>query len=156
RAVAHFVEQGIVVALTREELETHGDEALRRGRLKEAQKYYVRAIERSPDEPDLYNKAGRVAESLKDFPAAASYLRVVAEHLEKAGTFERAYEVYRKIAKLIPKDLDAREKLIEIFVNHREALRSQSLDVVPEGMALATRYLQKGEPSRAVAVLRKV
>lgn len=157
RTVAHFIEQGIVVPLSREEIEAHGDEALRRGRLREAQKFYLRAIEKAADGiPDLHNKAGRVAESLKDFPAAAAHLRIVATSLEETGAFDRAYEVYRKIAKLLPKDLAAREKLIEIYVNHRGTLKTQSFDVIPEGMSLAARYLQKGEPERAVVVLRKV
>ncbi len=156
RTLAHFLEDGIIIQIPREELIARAAELHRRNHLEGALKFYLRAIAAKEDDIDLRIKVAEVLQKAKRTEAAADHYRVCAEQSLASHRIDVAFEFYKKVAQLLPRDIDSREKMVDLFVEYRADYDLKCPNLIEDGMNVASRLATQGDGERAVQLLRKL
>lgn len=138
------------------ELERLANTALAQGDTAAAVKFFTRLVELESDTPDMHRRLGEALEAEQELARAAFHHRVYAEVLVDQGDVAGAFEVYRRITQLLPTDLEALDRMIEVFATNPSGLEQYAAEIVEQGKSLAEIYSQFHRASRAVQVLHRV
>jgi len=156
RTMAHFLDDGVVVPVPIEELRSRSAEYLKRSRPDDALKFLMRAVDRCPDDADLRIQIAEVMEKKKDFEAAAQHFKICAEQALAAHRIDDAFAFLQKVGKMLPRDLDSRERMIDLFVEYRGDYDLKWPNLIEEGMGVASRLAAAGEGARSMVLLRRL
>ncbi|MCA8942216.1 MAG: PQQ-binding-like beta-propeller repeat protein [Planctomycetes bacterium] len=126
-------------------------------------------LERAADAIDLYELAIRsgvecsaihaevaeMYESVEEFARAATHLKIVADSHVEAGEVDLAASHLRHVVEMLPTDLDARDRLVELTVGAGIAERD-GFDPVAHGKELVDLYLEIGDIERVRSILEQL
>lgn len=151
-----LLEQEAVEPIGPADLTSAAHAALEKGAVPEAVKFLERVVELGADDGETHLALGQAYEKLQEICRAAVHYRKFAEDRLASGRPQEAFDVYRRIAELLPTDLAATERMIEIFVTNQEGLNGHGKFVVEKAKMLATIFLEIGKNNRAVQSLHRV
>jgi tetratricopeptide (TPR) repeat protein len=93
---------------------------------------------------ELQLKAGLLKDAMKTFQKTADLHYTMGQH-------EKAIGIYEKIVRIAPKDLDARDQLINMYIQS-----GKLEDAVASERALADLFIQEGRTEEAIAALHQL
>ncbi len=154
RVLSLLVEQGAIEPTPPEDLNSEAHAALAEGRTAEAIRFLERLIEVGGAPPDACRVLGEACESASEFAKAARYYLRYAETALEAGAVKEAFDFCRKANALIPTDLAAGQRLVEIFNANSDLLREDREDVVRRGKEVAECLYELREQDKAIEILK--
>jgi len=156
KILAILVEAGAVRKLSADELRAAADAATAAGDGAAAAKFLSRLVAQTGETPELHRRLGEAYEWMHEVEKASRHYGVYAEVKATAGAKKEAFEIYLRIARFLPTDLAAQDRMIELFAESPEGLEANAKEVVERGKRLAEVYIELKRGSRAVAALRRV
>ncbi|HHN46708.1 MAG TPA: DUF4388 domain-containing protein, partial [Planctomycetes bacterium] len=115
KAVAGFLEQGMIRSATLDDLAEAGEMCIKEGRTRHVIKIYERMLAKGVDNPDLRARLAEAATELGEVDKAAIHYGVFARHHLDQGNEDHAIIILQKIVKLIPKHVPSRKLLARIL-----------------------------------------
>jgi len=112
---------------------------------------YLKLTKVIPDDLVLLNKIGDVYSKIKDFQNAFKYFERVASHHASTGFLPKAIAVYKKILKLDPEHTEARESLVQLYLQ-----KDLTSEAKAELKKIAAFYIDNNLTSRALDTLKKL
>lgn len=132
------------------------EDALASGDTAGAVKFFLRLVELEADTPEMHRHLGEALEAEQEYARAGFHYRVFAEVKADEGDIPTAFGMYRHITTLVPTDLEALDRMIEVFAMNPTGLEQHAAEIVDQGKSLAEIYTQFRRASRAVQVLHRV
>ena len=148
--------QGAIEPMPIEDLAKIADASIAKGDVQDGIKFLERVIELGGDTPETHHSLGEAFEAIEEIGRAATYYRRYAEDKLEAGDPEESFRLYQKICDLLPTDLKATDRLVEIYFSHVEEIDDHSKEVVKRGKVLATILQELGKNNRAVQTLLRI
>ena len=156
KVLALLVEGGAVERLPVPELRKEAETAVAAGDTEAAVKFLSRLVAVKGDTPEMHRQLAEAFEGDKALERAAFHYRVYAEIQVDAGNIPEAFRVYHRIVELLPTDLAAGDRLIEVFAINPDGLEEHAKEIIERGKQLADVYTELKRSSRAVQVLHRV
>jgi outer membrane protein assembly factor BamB/tetratricopeptide (TPR) repeat protein len=150
KALAILFEEEVISPLPDDRLLAAANECVKEGRLEDAVNLLEKAVAQQVGYPQTHAQIADVYESRKDFASAAHHRKCLAEYHVAQGEFARAIELFERVIELLPTDLRARERLIEMRVGMAGA---KDPAILAEGKLLVDLYLEIGELDRVQRIL---
>jgi outer membrane protein assembly factor BamB/tetratricopeptide (TPR) repeat protein len=155
KSLAQLLDQGLVQNVPNDALVAQAQACVAEGRQQDAINLYEKAIVEGVGVPETHALAAQAYESTQEYELAAYHYKCVAEHHIAAGDLQPAVEVLRYVGQLLPTDLGARERLLEIAIGARD-VKLPEFDLVAEGKALVDLFLEIEEIERVRALLERL
>lgn len=155
KGIAVLLDEGLVDAVPTDELLQIAADCEREGRHQDAINVYEKAITLGEGIPDSHSRAAKVYETLQEFELAAYHNKCVAEFCARADDVKRGVEILKHVVEVLPTDLAARERLVELTVG-RPDLATKDFDPVAHGKELVDLYLEIGEIERVRSILERL
>lgn len=156
KMVALLSEGGAVETLPAETLLAEATAAAAAGAHEGVVKFLSRVVARGGPAADVHRRLGEAYEAQKQLAKAAKHYRAYAEALHADGKRREAFDAYRRVCALLPTDLSATDRMLEIFAANPEGLESEAAEMILRGKALADSYVELRRQSRAIQVLHRV
>lgn len=155
KGLACLLEQGHIEDLLPAETVEAAAECVAEGRQQDAINLYERAISLEEGLPGTQLMVADVYEDAEEYDLAGYHLSCVAEHHAEQGDALQAVTLLRHIVEMLPTDLAARERLVELTVGSPE-FKTDEFDPVAEGKVLVDLYLEIGDIDRVRRILEKL
>jgi tetratricopeptide (TPR) repeat protein/outer membrane protein assembly factor BamB len=155
KGLAVLLDEGLIEAVPAGALPETAAECEADGRAEDAVHVYERAIELGVGLPDAHEQAAALYEGLQEFEKACGHHKQLAELAAENGDVRRAVDLFSRVVEMLPTDLAARERLVELTVG-RADLASRGFDPVSHGKELVDLYLAVGEVDRVRGVLERL
>lgn len=155
KGLAVLLDEGLVEPVPAEELVQTAHDCAAEGRQQDAINLYEKAIAQGVGIPDAHQHAARVYESLQEYELAAYHHKCDAEFHAGAEDVKHAVEILQRAVSLLPTDLAARERLVELTVG-RSDLGVKDFDPTRTGKELVDLYLEIGEIERVRSILERL
>ncbi len=155
KGLAVLMDEGMIEELPTRELVPLAQECVGEGRHQDAVNLYERAISAAEGVPQAHEEVAQCYEVLQEFELAAYHRKCIAEFMVRVDDVPRAVAMLRRVVDVLPTDLAARERLVELTIG-RQDLASQDFDPVAAGKELVDLYLATGEVDRVRAVLERL
>lgn len=144
-----FVEQ-----LPAAELIRIGQSCVREGRPQDAINLFEKAIELGVGVPEVHSMAAQAYEGTHEYENAIYHLKCDAEYRIAAGDVRGAAQRLLAAGRLVPTDLAARERLVEIALT--QDVRLSEFDPVEEGKELVNLLMGAGDLRRVRSILERL
>ena len=131
------------------------EEARGEGRLQDAVAVYERALASGTGDAESHEQVAACYEHLQEYELAAYHYKCVGEVKARSEDVAGAVAVLQHVVELLPTDLSARERIVELTVG-REDLASADFDPVAAGKQLVDLYLETGEIERVRSILERL
>lgn len=155
KSLAHLLEQQMIEHTPPHELISAAQECVAEGRLRDAINLYERAIDLEEGLPDTHALAAEAYEATQQYDLATYHLKCVAEYAAGAGDVAKAVGLLQHVIELMPTDLAARERFVELTIGVPE-FKNGACDPVAEGKILVDLYIEIGEIDRVRGILEKL
>lgn len=155
KSLCQMYDAGHIVPLPPEEVPLAGNECLAEGRVQDAIALYERAIDLGVGVPEVHFQAAQAYQAIAEYENAIYHLKCDAEYRIAAGDFRGAAQRLHAAAALISTDLAARERLVEIVLDHAE-IRLSGYDALEEGKVLVELMMAAGDLPRVRAMLERL
>ncbi len=156
KILALLIESEAMAEVAVPELRREAEKSVAAGDTESAVKYLSRLVAVKGDTPEMHQQLAEALESERELERASFHYRVFAEIQADAGTVKPAFETYRRIVELLPTDLAAADRMIEIFSINPDGLEEYAREVIERGKELAEIYVELRRSSRAIQVLHRV
>lgn len=154
KALASMLDAGTIAHIAPEELEFEAESCLEEGRVADAISLFERAVELGVGLPLVHSQLARAYEQAEEYELAVLNLRTLADYQVDAGDLDAACENLGHSLRLIPTDLDARARLVELTVTGD--VRVDGFDPIASGKELVDLYLEMGEVDRVREILERL
>ena len=155
KTLSQLLDANAVAPVAPEELLPLAAECMGEGRLQDAISLYERAIEQGVGLPDAHSRAAKAYQAAEEYEHAIYHLECEAEHRlaagDRAGAAQRLFEVRQ----LVPTDLQARERLVELTLG-QGAVTVAGFDPLAEGKELVDLLVEFGDIQRVRGLLERL
>ncbi|MCB1041528.1 MAG: tetratricopeptide repeat protein [Acidobacteria bacterium] len=111
----------------------------------------LNVVKMTPSDTNLLNKVGDLYALTNNKKSAISYFEKVAQSYHRSGFYPKAIAVYKKINRLDDSYMDAREKLVELYLQQGHQSEAKG-----ELKRMAEFYTDNNLPGRALDVYHKL
>ena len=154
KSLAVLLDKGQVEQVHPEEMVDMAKEAVAEGRLQDAINLYERAVALEVGLPDTHALVAEAYEATEEYELACYHLKCIADYHAEAGNIGQTVDLLTHVIKLLPTDLGARERLVELTVGAEH--KTDEFDPVAEGKILVELYLEIDEVDRVRGILEKL
>ena len=155
KTLSQLLDAGAIAPVAQEELLPLANECMGEGRLQDAISLYERAIELGVGLPDCHSLAAKAYQAAEQYELAIYHLECEAEHRIGHGDPQGAAECLFEVKQLVPTDLQARERLVELTVGP-EGVQVAGFDPLAEGKELVDLLIEFGDIQRVRALLERL
>jgi outer membrane protein assembly factor BamB/tetratricopeptide (TPR) repeat protein len=155
KGLAVLLDEGLIEAVPPAQLTKAAADCDAEGRAEDAVHIYERAVELGVGLPEAHEHAAALYEGLQEFEKASEHHKRLAEFAADTGDVRRAVDLLSHVVDVLPTDLAARERLVELTVG-RADLAARGFDPVSHGKELVDLYLAVGEVDRVRGVLERL
>lgn len=155
KALCQLLEHEAVAPVLPEQLIGLAEQCMAEGRLPDAICLYERAVGLGTGLPEVHSLAASAYQTAEQYELAAFHLASEAEHRFQAGDVGGAAAKLIEVRKLLPTDLRARMRLVEITLGTRD-LAIGDFDPAAEGKRLVELLLEFGDLERVRKLLEKL
>jgi outer membrane protein assembly factor BamB/tetratricopeptide (TPR) repeat protein len=153
--LSQLLDAGAIQTLASDQLVKVGETCMREGRPHDAINLFEKAIELSVGVPEVHSLAAAAYESTAEYENSIYHLKCDAEYRIAAGDIRGAAQRLRAAGLLVPTDLSARERLVELALSHHE-VRLPDFDPVEEGKVLVDLLMAAGDLRRVRSLLERL
>ena len=154
KTLATMLDAGAIAHIAPEELEYEAETCLEEGRVSDAINLFERAVELQVGLPLVHSQLARAYEQAEEYELAVLNLRTLANYHVEDGDLAAASENLCHALRLIPTDLDARARLVELTVTGD--VKIDGFDPIASGKELVDLYLEMGEVDRVREILERL
>lgn len=155
KILSQLLDANAVAPVAPEDLPALAAECMGEGRLRDAICLYERAIELGVGLPDAHSHVAKAYQAAEEYEHAIYHLECEAEHRlgagDRAGAAQRLFEVRQ----LVPTDLQARERLVELTLG-QGAVAVAGFDPLAEGKELVDLLVEFGDIQRVRGLLERL
>lgn len=155
KVLSQLLDAGAIAPVASEELIALATECMGTGRLQDAISLYERAIEAGMGLPDAHSQVAKAYQAAEQYELAIYHLECEAEQRLAAGDKAGAARRLLEVRQLVPTDLQARERLVELTLG-QGAVPLQGFDPLAEGKELVDLLLEFGDIKRVRALLERL
>ncbi len=155
KTLGMFLDARLIAPVAADDLLKFGNQCLDEGRLPDAINLYERAIEAGIGLPESHGLAARAYQAAEKYEQATFHLESEAELRVAEHDFEGAARCLVEARNLVPTNLAARERLVELCVA-ADGVRMPGFDPLEEGKELAELLGELGDMGRVRAVLERL
>lgn len=155
KGLAVLLDEGLIEAVAVDELLDTAAACEQEGRYQDAINVYEKAVALGEGIPESHSRAAAVYETLQEFELAAYHSKCVAEFCARADDVKKSVAILKHVVAMLPTDLAARERLVELTVG-RADLATKDFDPVAHGKELVDLYLEIGEIERVRIILERL
>ena len=155
KGLAQLLDEGMLEALPVGHLVSAGKHCAKEDRLQDAINLFEKAIAVGEGIPEAHILASEAYENSAEYELTVYHLKCVAEYHASEGHRKQAVETLRKAIDIVPTDLAARERLVELTVGHPE-FKTDTFDPAVQGKVLVDFYLEVGEVERVRGILERL
>ncbi len=156
KILAILLEQGAIEPLSIQDLTNLAQESTAAGDHKSSAKYLRRVVDLGGATPNVNLSLGYALEALDERERAAFFLKTAADAYLDTGQSGPAFDAYQRVARLLPTDIPAVTRLVEIACDNAEILAANRHEVVETGRVLAQVLKEVGRILAAVQVLQRL
>lgn len=150
-----MLDAGAVAPVAADDLLPLAAECMAEGRLQDAISLYERAIGLGVGVPEVHSLAATAYQAAEQYEHAVYHLECEAEHRVTGGDTTRAAQALLQVKQLVPTDLQARERLVELTLGEKGA-RLQGFDPLAEGKELVDLLIEFGDIQRVRVLLERL
>lgn len=154
KSLSQLADAGFVMPVPPDDLLPLGQQCLEQGRTQEAVQLLEKAIELGIGIPSVHSMAAEACRAAGEYERTIYHLQCEAEYRIGDGDLKTACERLAAAVELVPTDLAARERLVEIALEH--GVHPAGFDGVEAGKQLVELYLAAGEMTRVRGVLERL
>jgi len=155
KTLSQLLDASAIAPVAQEELIALGDECMGEGRLRDAISLYERAIELGLGLPDTHALAAKAYQAAEEYELAVYHLESEAEHRIGDGDLAGAAASLHEVRNLVPTDLSARERLVELTLG-ADAVSISGFDPMAEGKELVELLTEFGDVQRVRVLLERL
>ncbi len=155
KALANLLEEGLIVEVHPDDLVPIAQECVDERRNQDAINLYEKAISLGVGIPESHEQVAVVYEESEEFELAGYHHKCVSEFYAGIEKLDGAVKILRHVITILPTDLAARERLVELTVG-RPDLGDSDFDPVKHGKELVDLYLEIGEVDRVRGILERL
>ncbi len=155
KVTSQMLDAGALAPVAAEELLPLAAECMAEGRLPDAISLYERAVGLGVGVPEVHALAAKAYQAAEEYEHAVYHLECEAEHRATAGDALRAAQALLQVKQLLPTDLQARERLVELTLGDKGA-RLPGFDPLAEGKALVDLLIEFGDIQRVRTLLERL
>ncbi len=155
KILALLVDAGAVEPISADDLMKEGVEALKRGDVDQGIRFLERVGEIGISSPDQQFTLAQAYEDAGQFKAAADYYRRFAELRLAGGDISEAFDIYRKIVAMLPTDIEASDRLIEVYTDHQDELGNFTTEIVERAKVVAEICIELKRNGQAIEVVNR-
>ncbi len=156
KVLALLIQAGALEPVPAEALRTEAAKAISAGDTAGTLKYLTRLVDLHAESAETHLQLAEAYESERELERAAFHYRVYAEILVDSGRAKDAFKIYRRVFELLPTELGAADRMMEIFASNPRGLEEHQREIVECGKLLADVQIGLGRPGRAVQALQRV
>ena len=124
---------------------------MRKGKLDQALKDYLRVLDDNPKDIPTLNKVGDLYVRMNRPGDSIPFFTRIADFYSRDGFFLKAIAIYKKINKIDPARLEVYERLADLY--HKQGLAQ---DARSQYQVLADHYLKNNKADDAIAAFKKM
>ncbi len=156
KVVALLLQANALEPVPPEALREEAEKSIAAGDTAGTIKYMLRLTELHAETPETHRRLAEAYESESELERAAFHYRVFAETRVDCGDSVEAFHVYCRIFEILPTDLAAADRMVEIFAMSPIGIEDRTADVIETGKLLAEVYVDLKRGSRAIQVLHRI
>ena len=156
KAVALLVKAGALEPVEAADLRMEAERAVADGDTAATIKFLSRLVDLGKEDAGSHLSLAEAFESERELERAAYHYRVYAETRVEALDVREAFRVYQRIFEILPTDLAAGDRMVEVFSMNPDGLEDCGRHVIDCGKTLAEVYVELGRSSRAIQILHRV
>lgn len=155
KVTSQMLDAGAVAPVAADDLLPLAAECMAESRLQDAISLYERAIGLGVGLPEVHSLAATAYQAAEEYEHAVYHLECEAEHRANAGDAARAAQALLQVKQLMPTDLQARERLVELTLGDKGA-RLSGFDPLAEGKELVDLLIEFGDIQRVRLLLERL
>lgn len=155
KVLSQMIDAGAAAPMDQEQLVLLADECMAGGRLQDAISLLERAIELRVGLPEVHTKAAKAYQAAEQYEHAIYHLECEAEHRLAAGDRVGAARRLIEVRQLVPTDLRARHRLVELTLGDG-GVAVDGFDALAEGKELVELLLEFGDIQRVRSLLERL
>ena len=155
KTMSQLLDAQAIAPVAHEELIALGDECMDDGRLPDAISLYERAIDLGLGLPESHALAAKAYQAAEQYELSTFHLESEAEYRISEGDHFGAALCLHEVKDLMPTDLSARERLVELTLGS-EGVSIDGFDALAEGKALVELLLEFGDIQRVRVLLERL
>jgi outer membrane protein assembly factor BamB/tetratricopeptide (TPR) repeat protein len=155
KMLTQLLDAGIVEHVPADQLLKIGQSCMRDGRHEDAISLFEKALELEVGVPDVHSLAAAAYKQTGQFERASYHLSCDAEFRIASGDARGGALRLRAATLMLPTDLAARERLVEVALSHAE-VRLPDFDAVAEGKELVDLWLAANDLRRVRGLLERL
>lgn len=155
KTLSQLLDANAIAPVAEDELIALGDECMSEARLPDAICLYERAIELGLGLPDTHAAAAKAYQAAEEYELAVYHLESEAEHRIGDGDLAGAAACLHEVKMLVPTDLLARERLVELTLG-ADGVRIDGFDPLAEGKDLVELLTEFGDLQRVRVLLERL
>jgi tetratricopeptide (TPR) repeat protein len=155
KVLSQLLDAGSIAPLAAEELVPLADQCMGEGRLQDAINLYERAVGLGMGLPEVHSLAAAAYQAAEEYENAIYHLECEAESRIASGDSLGAAKKLFEVRHLVPTDLHARERLVELTVGERAA-KLPNFDAMAEGKQVVELLIEFGDMQRVRALLERL
>jgi tetratricopeptide (TPR) repeat protein len=155
KVTSQMLDAGAVAPVAADDLLPLAAECMAESRLQDAISLYERAIGLDVGVPEVHALAATAYQAAEQYEHAVYHLECEAEHRASSGDPTRAAQALLQVKQLVPTDLQARERLVELTLGEKGA-RLQGFDPLVEGKELVDLLIEFGDIQRVRVLLERL
>ena len=155
KTLSQLLDAQAIAPVAHEELVALGDECMSEGRLPDAISLYERAIDLGLGLPQSHALAAKAYQAAEEYELAIFHLESEAEHRIGQGDLKGAAACLFEVKNLLPTDLSARERLVELTIGP-DAVKIDGFDAMTEGKELVDLLTEFGDIQRVRVLLERL
>lgn len=155
KTLSILLDEGLVAPVDPEELIDLGNECMAEERLQDAICLYERAIELELGLPESHAQAAKAYQAVHEYELAVYHMECEAEFRIGQGDLKGAAHVLLAVKDLIPTNLGARERLVELTLGPG-TITVDDFDALTEGKELVDLLTEFGDIERVRVLLERL
>lgn len=152
--LCQLLDGGFLAAVPPDDLMAAGNDCMVEGRLQDAINLFERSLALGLGVPDVHSRVAEAYENAQQFENATYHLKCDAEYRLAAGDHVGAVGKLRAAVNLVPTDLAARDRLVEVALAANDNI--DGFDPVHEGKELVDLLMAVGDLTRVRSVLERL
>ena len=155
KVLSQLLDAGVISSVEAEELVPAAQQCMEDGRLADAINLFERAVSLQIGIPEVHSFAAAAYQAAEEYEHAIYHLECEAEHRAAAGDEAGAARKLLEVRKLVPTQLRARERLVELTLGGKAGELS-GFDPLAEGKQLVDLLIEFGDISRVRVLLERL
>ena len=151
-----LLSQGAIEPVSTMDLTAAAEAAMDGGDVAEGIKFLKRLLEVEGESPKAHRALAESYEAAGEPGLAATHFHRYADMLREAGDVAGAFKIYCRVSTILPTDLQAAARSIELYTNSPEKLGDHDVAIIGKGRELAGIFLQLDKPKKAANILSRI